>query len=480
MGGGLLQLVLSGQQDQYVTVNPQISYFKYAYKKHTNFSMESIPLSFINNPTMVPEGEDFFYRCDIKRHGDLLSNMYFCFTLPDIYSSDKYKFRWIENIGNMFVKKATINVGSVVIDSLVGEWLTIWNELSLKDNGSYNRLIGNISELTSPSIQVPRIGIKNNKFYYTFYPISNFNKNEPPSIRSKTLFVPLNFWFTRNPALALPLLKLQLAEVYVTIYTRSSENLYQVYSSVVDAYVSPIYYNMLHNDEINIYTFAPNIAINPYVDANYIFLGNNERDSLLLMTNFANDNNQRGMQYLIEQINVSTETRVSSKSSAKIDIDLNIHRHTKEIIWTIRRDDFNKFNVFNNFTASPLYNEYNKIMTSASIIWNKTNFRIEKDADYFSYLQPYQHHTNVPKVGIYCYSFALFPEKVNPTGSFNGSVVNTTLRVEIDGRFNNDDINEKLRLEGKNTYEFDYLINVYSITMNVFEIIGGVAGMKFT
>ncbi|NBP59101.1 hypothetical protein EBU71_21630, partial [bacterium] len=64
--------------------------------------------------------------------------------------------------------------------------------------------------------------------------------------------------------------------------------------------------------------------------------------------------------------------------------------------------------------------------------------------------------------------------------SFNGSVVNTTLRVEIDGKFNNDDINEKLRLEGKNPYEFDYLINVYSVTMNVFEIIGGIAGMKFT
>jgi hypothetical protein len=237
---------------------------------------------------------------------------------------------------------------------------------------------------------------------------------------------------------------------------------------------------MLHNDNINIHTFAPHITINPYIDANYIFLGNAERDSLLMMTNFVNDNNIRGMQYIVEQINVSTETRVFSKSSAKVDIDLNNHRHTKEIIWTIRRDDYKKFNIYNNFTASPLYNEYSKIMTSASIIWNKTNFRIEKDADYFSYLQPYQHHSNVPRVGIYCYSFALFPEKVNPTGSYNGSVVNTTLRVEINGQYNNDDINEKLELENQNTYEFDYLINVYTITMNVFEIVGGVAGMKFT
>lgn len=478
MGGGLLQLVLTGQQDQYITQNPQISYFKYVYKRHTNFSMESIPLSFITNPTLIPEGEDYFYRCDIKRYGDLLSNLYFCYTLPDIYSSDVYKFRWIKNVGNIYVKRATINVGGVVIDSLYGEWLSIWNELSLKDNTSYNRLIGNIPELTSPTLQEPRIGIRNNKFYYTFYPFSKKNTGDPPSIRSKTLYVPLNFWFTRNPALALPLLKLQLSEIYLTIYTRSSENLYQVYSNILDMYVSPQYYNELHNDNINIKTFSNTYSLNPYVDANYIFLGNVERDNLLSMTNFS-DTNKQGMQYVIEQISVSTEKRIPSKSSTKTDIDMNIHKHTKEIIWTIKRDDYMKYNVYNNYTASPIYNEYSKIMNAASIIWNKTNTRIEKDADYFSYIQPYQHHTNVPNVGIYCYSFAIFPEKVNPTGSYNGSVINTTLRVEIDGQYNNKDLNDKLVYHNKKPYEFDYLITTYSITLNVFEIVGGVAGLKF-
>jgi len=468
MGGGLLQLVLAGQQDQYITQNPQLSYFKYAYKRHTNFSMESIPLNFITSPLLIPEGEDYFYRCDIKRFGDLLSNLYFCFTLPNIYSSDKYKFRWIENIGNMFIKKATINIGGVVIDSLVGEWLTIWNELSLKDDGSYNRLVGQVQELISPTISDTRVCIKNNRFSYIFYPVSDYSKGEAPSIKSKRLYVPLNFWFTRNPSLALPLLKLQLSEVYLTIYTKGSEYLYQVWSDVVDMYVSPYFYNSLHNDNININTFAPIIALNPYIDANYIFLEIAERDSLLLMSNFSNSKNQRGMQYIVEQVVVSTEARVSSKSSSKTDIDLNIHRHAKEIIWTLRRDDYQKFNIYNNYTAHSTYNEFSKIITGAALIWNKTNFRIEKDADYFSYLQPYQHHTNVPRIGIYCYSFALFPEKVNPTGSFNGSVINTTLRLEIDGTYRNQNINEKLRLNDKSEYEFDYLVNVYTITMNVF------------
>lgn len=480
MGGGLLQLVLAGQQDQYITQNPQLSYFKYAYKRHTNFSMESIPLTFLTNPSLIPEGNDFFYRCDIKRHGDLLSNLYFCFTLPDIYSSDKYKFRWIENIGNIFIKKATINIGGVIIDSLVGEWLSIWNELSLKDDGSYNRLVGQVPELTSPTIADTRVRIKNNRFVYIFYPESDYSKGGSPSIKSKRLYVPLNFWFTRNPSLALPLLKLQMAEIYITIYTNSSEALYQVWSDILDTYVSPRYYNFLHNERININTFAPNISLNPYIDANYIFLENSERDSLLLMSNFIDTkSNKKGMQYIIEQISVATETRVSSKSSSKFDIDLNIHRHAKEIIWTLRRDDYQNFNIYNNYTASPTYNEYSKIITNAALLWNKTNYRIDKDADYFGYLQPYQHHTNVPRTGIYCYSFALFPEKVNPTGSYNGSVINTILRLDIDGSYTNGDVNEKLRLNNKNQYEFDYLVNVYTITMNVFEVIGGTAGLKF-
>ena len=480
MGGGLMQLVLTGQQDQYIIQNPQISYFKYAYKKHTNFAMESIKLDFLVKPEMKPDGNDSFYRCDVLRHGDLLSNLYFCFTLPDIYSSDVYKFRWVENIGNIFIKKATITIGGIEIDSLMGEWLSIWNELSLKDNGSYNRLIGNVKDLNDPTIVAPRIGIRNNRFYYSFYPSSNKVRGDPPSIKAKTLYVPLNFWFTRNPALAIPLMKLQLAQVYVTIYTRGSEYLYQVFSNIVDTYVSPTYYNILHNDTINIYTFTNIIAINPYIDATYIFLGNAERDGLMLMSNFVDSDNQKGMQYVVEQVSASTERKVSSKSSTITDIDLNIHKHTKEIIWTVRRDDYERYNIFNNYTASITYNEYSKILKSAAIIWDRTSVRIEKDADYFSYIQPYQHHTNVPKVGIYCYSFALFPEKVNPSGSYNASRVNTTLRIEVDGSYNNKEINDKLAYYNKTQYEFDYLVTTYTITLNVFEIMGGNAGLKFT
>lgn len=472
MGGGIMQLALADrvQQDQYFVLNPQISYFKYAYKKHTNFAMESIELTFQSNPRLHPDGDGNTYECRINPQDvDLLSNVYFCFTLPEIYSSNKYKFRWIENVGNIFVKKATISLGSAIIDSIVGEWLSIWNELSLKDNKSYNRLVGQIPELTSPTIADTRVGVRNNKFYYIFYPASDYAKREAPSIKSKRLYVPLNFWFTRNPALALPICRLQFVNITITIHTRSSEYLYQVWSDIVDMYVSPTYYNMLHNDNINIHTFAPNIALNPVIDINCIFLDHEERNAII---------NASILQYVVEQVYVSTETRISSKSSASVNIALDVYRHTKEILWTVRRSDYINFNIWNNYTASPTYNEFSKIITNAIILWDRTNSRIDKDADYFGYLQPYQHHTNVPRVGIYCYSFALFPEKINPTGSYNGNT-NTSLQLQIDGTYNNEALNEKLRFNDKPQYEFDYLVNVYAITMNVFEINGNVGGLKF-
>jgi hypothetical protein len=51
MGGGLLQLVAYGAQDVYLTGNPQITFFKVAYRRHTNFALEAIQQTFNGNPT---------------------------------------------------------------------------------------------------------------------------------------------------------------------------------------------------------------------------------------------------------------------------------------------------------------------------------------------------------------------------------------------------------------------------------------------
>ena len=71
MGGGLMQLVAYGAQDIYLTGNPQITFFKVVYRRHTNFSMECIEQTF--NGTA---GFGARVSCNIARHGDLVTNIY--------------------------------------------------------------------------------------------------------------------------------------------------------------------------------------------------------------------------------------------------------------------------------------------------------------------------------------------------------------------------------------------------------------------
>lgn len=472
MGGGLLQLTIKGQMDSYVSTSPDISFYKFGYKKYTNFSMESINLSFDVNPVLSSSSLISTYNCKIGRYGDLLTNLYFCYTLPEIYSSDIYRFKWINNIGSLIIKKAIITVGNTIIDSIVGEWLVIWNELILTNDykNNYNKMTGNIDSVINPSVKEPIIGIKNNKFYKLFYPSSTLNSSTP-SINSTNIRLPLNFWFCRNSALALPLLQLQNSDIYITIQIENSENLYQVWSKDLNLYVSPIYYNQLYNDNINISTFILNNNLLPSIEANYVFLDTNERNSILTTPT---------SELLVEQLEINNSVLFKSSANSTISINLNLHKLVKEIIWTLKRDDYINFNENTNYTASIPENDTSDILNKANIVWNNANNRVdEKDAVFFNKIQPYQHHSCIPKLGIYSYSFGLYPEKYFPTGCFNAASIITNLTLDINGNYNNDKINNLLNKINKNPYNFGYICNVYTKSYNVFSIIGGIGTMKY-
>jgi len=328
MGAGLLQLVLSSQQDQYFTQNPQISFFKYSYKRHTPFSNESIMLTFDSINTLNRKNSTI-HTCKVGRYGDLLSNVYFCFKLPAIYSTNEHRFRWVENVGNVIIKKAEIRINGATIDSLTGEWMTIWNELTLKDENEL-KIIGNTGDLINPNILQPRISITNNRFNYIFYPESDITKNDSPSIPEKLIYTPLNFWFTRNPSLALPLLKLQSGEIEIVIELVDTESLYQVYSPILEMYISPIFYNSLHNDNsMCLAKFCKevsgeNIALIFYIEANYIFLDTTERNAILLLSE---------INYVSEQIQIAS----IPINQAHVNIELFNKNQTKEIIWVYKK-----------------------------------------------------------------------------------------------------------------------------------------------
>ena len=251
MGGGLMQLVLKGNMSEYITLQPHINYYKYVLKKHTNFSMETIVITSTgdSNVGFRTSTSELRINFKIKRYADLLSSMFLTFKIPDIYSDNIYKFRCVNNLGFNYIKEARLKIGVVNIETLYGEWMNIWNELTSKDNIEYNKLIGNIDEYTAPFNFVPKYRVLNNRLYNVTYPVSSFAKTpQTPSIKKRKIQVPLNFWFTKNPSLALPLLKLENNEVELDIYINDNafEGLYQVWSNILNTYVSPLMYNTTH------------------------------------------------------------------------------------------------------------------------------------------------------------------------------------------------------------------------------------------
>ena len=198
MGGGLLQLVVKGSQDVYLTGNPQITFFKMIHKQHTNFSMESIEQHF--NGTV-----DFGRKlnCIISKNGDLVHKIYLSVQIPkiDCETSNSNKFRWLNWLGHNLINKVYVEIGGQIIDEHYGEWLHIWNELSQRSGkqSGYANMVGNLPRLT----QV----VQGNETL----------DDSSSTIPETTLYIPLQFWFCKNPGLALPLIALQYNEVKIIV-----------------------------------------------------------------------------------------------------------------------------------------------------------------------------------------------------------------------------------------------------------------------
>ena len=180
MGGGLMQLVAYGAQDVYLTGNPQITFFKVVYRRHTNFSMESIQQTW--NGTV---GLGNKVTCTISRNGDLIHSMYLDMNLTSCGETT------VDNLGHALVKEVTVEIGGQTIDKQYGEWLDIWSDLTLpaSKRDGYNQMIN----------------------------------DESGKVRH--LMVPLQFWFCRNAGLALPLIALQYHEVKVSVQFKAATDI---------------------------------------------------------------------------------------------------------------------------------------------------------------------------------------------------------------------------------------------------------------
>ena len=410
MPSGEIEFVAYGSLNIYITGNPQITFFKSVYRRHTNFAIESIEQTFIQIPQFGKKTS-----ITLSKNGDLVHNMYALVTLPILQSPNFY----IYGVGNALFKKIELSIGSFIIDTHYSDWLNIWNELTT-DTGKiigYDRMV------------------------YNYY-----NK---PSVSSITCYVPLQFWFNRNPGLALPLVALQFHDITLNFEFETME--------------------LLSN---NAATSATNLDCRIY--ANFIYLDIDERRLF----------SQHSHEYLIEQVQYNEFTISSGISfyNAKLNFKLPI----KELIWIHTPSLISTYGMYDYSCANPNTLDMHTF-TNGKLTMNGSDRFVERNADYFYLLQNYQHHTHVPRTQfihktyndnlteltsgyyrnyIYTYSFALEPENHQPNGCCNFSrLKNAELQLKYD------------ITSSYYSYNYTRVLKVFAVNYNILKVSNGMAGL---
>ena len=448
MGGGLLQLVAYGAQDVYLTGNPQITFFKVVYRRHTNFAMEAIQQTFSGSADFGST-----VTCQISRNGDLIHRAYLQVEVPALTDvNDKY----VNYLGLRLLKSVSVEIGGQQIDKHYADWLYIWNELSLPigKRSAWEFMVGADQDITSKAKTV--------------------------------LYIPLEFWFCRNIGLALPLIALQYHEVKVKIEFEKLENC--IYKITGNNTVAPTG------------TGTKLLSVNLWLD--YIFLDTDERRKFAQLSH----------EYLIEQLQFFTE---SLKSSSALNYRLNFNHPCKELVWVGKFNTADTVSQWYNYTvkADNTFAAGNTILGvggftaqaydsnvhafSSLSPWDATNSNAlskivynvepnfhsnavnpfntcllklngndrfaERDGTYFNYVQPFQHHTNIPpNAGINVYSFSLKPEDHQPSGTLNMSRIDSAILT----------VNNRAAVDGN--------INIYAVNYNVLRILSGMGGLAYS
>jgi hypothetical protein len=492
MGGGLIQLAAYGIENYYLTEDPQITYFKIVYRRHTNFSIEPIP-QFFN----IKANFSNRVSCTISKIGDLINRTYIVIDLPNIPTlPNNAKVRWINNIGYGLIKTVEFEVGGKIIDSSYGDWLYIWNELNKRD---IDDIIGNVPELIDYS----------------------------SSKNGYRLYVPLSFYFCRNVSLSLPIIALEYNEVKINVEFNDISNclivgpthyicledsicLFKPYEMLqiddTDNYVQFINFDssslkmgyvkmdnnvglavgmvltgletryqtkvydpstnqfkmIKTNDEIlnltksnmtfrNIYNLT---LVDAYLLVDYVYLDNLER------LKFAKSNHE----YLIDVCQFDNDKMIFNSNNK---IKIGYFNPTKEIIIRAQYDyminDYYKdtFNYTTSFNPKNAKSLIKKMM----IKLNGFNREIDYDKMFYTYIQALQHHSSLPPLGLFMYSFSLKPFDSQPSGSCNFSKI--------------DDITIDITVEPI-SYNRTAKIKIYAFSWNIFRIMDGIGGLVFS
>ena len=473
-GGALMQLVAYGAQDVYLTGEPKVTFFQTAYKRHTNFAMETVQQTVAG--ALNPGG---LTSVTLSRSGDLVGDMFVVLQPTSSSSSNLTTNNSVADmawVSERAFSSVEVFIGGQSIDKHYQMWFRLYAEVFLNDTKKQN--YGKLS--SCPNVNIVAGQTISSQSY---------------------VYLPLIFWFNRNPGLFLPLVALQYHEVRI------------------DFTISPQY--------------ASYFGTNPFaVWANYVYLDTTERDS------FA----KKPSEYLIEQVqHVNADPVGSTSENTPSVIRMQYNHPVKELIWCYQVPSFSSnpnsmwnfsSNVSNvNMTVDPskfassatpfspahvgapalyvpapfltplyvnaasnvttgntisvqsnvisgnvfwvesgipvtssntVYGQEVGPMHQAKIILNGTDRFVPQYGKYFNQYQPYQYHSGVPYPGIYVYSFALKPEDLQPSGTCNFSRIDMA-QIAVNLKTGIPTVNQQM----------------FAVNYNILRIQSGLGGVAF-
>ena len=373
MGGGLLQLVAYGAQDVYLTGNPQITFFKVVYRRHTNFAIEAIQQTFNGTPTFGNR-----VTCQISRNGDLIHRVYL--SIID-YSSTGTVCPYF---GLRLINYVEIEIGGQKIDKHYSHWMYVWNELSLPypKKEAYKTMVGD-----------------NNKLAV----LTNAN-----------LYIPLEFWFCRNVGLALPLIALQYHEVKINILFEEKNKCQGSGTEIADLSSVNLWVDYIFLDTDERRRFAQ--LSHEYLIEQLQFTGSETITGKSMKPKLSFNHPCKELVWFC-----SADYHASDQP-------------TKNKNWVNYSTVANAYAADNSelYKATSAITSTNPI-ESAKLVLNGNDRFSSRPGSYFNLIQPYQHHENIPSnPGINVYSFALKPEEHQPSGTLNMSRIDTAvLNLEL-------------------------------------------------
>jgi hypothetical protein len=454
MVGSNIQLFAIGPQDFHLTGNPQITFFKSVFRRHTNFMKDIRKINFSGGSPTFGSIDSI---AKINRDGDLLSNVYLEATITG--TTDKVGAYTVNHFGNSLIKKVEIEIGGYIIDTHYSQWLQIYDELTqdiYNNKQTTSGLKGGVYTDLNFTSDIDATEFNSNNRINADNPLvfggsrKNENFSSGTGTYTKKFIVPLNFWFTKDPGLYLPICALYKHNVNLKI-------------SIEDKH-------KLIGNSTNITSLTGNFKLY----GEFIHLEDDEK------RRFSQSNHE----YIIEQVQLNNNGPSTTSSTVdtnnqlvKVDYELNFKHPIKYMVWVIVNEGTNSTSISNNSGQGPCYfvsqcsnsiygNDAND--GTVELLLDGVEREMELPLFYYTRLYPQKYCKSVPELDrIGLYSFALNPFEIEPSGTCNFSKIN--------------DKNIKIAFANNNTNNITSKdLYFYGVNYNVLIITDGMAAIRYT